>query len=128
MKKILIVDDELVLRIQIAEAIEQAGYEVGEADDGSAAHIELERARFDGAPYDAMVSDVDMPNDGIELTRNIRSPDYFPDLPVVLFTGRYNDHRITGMTAGATVVISKLDAQLRLQTAELVAWLKDNVK
>lgn len=127
-KKILVVDDEPALRLLIAHTVAQAGYEVCESDDGSTAQTELERARFAGTPYDAVVSDVDMPSDGIELVKNLRAPGNFPDMPVVLFTGRYKDHRVVGMNAGATIVMKKLDDQLRLQTTELVAWLKDNVK
>ena len=66
--RVLIVEDEAALSLQIARALEQAGYAVDRAADG-------ERADFLGHTerYDAIVLDLGLPKvDGLTLLRRWR--------------------------------------------------------
>lgn len=79
--KVLVVDDEAALRRLMARALEQAGHEVVQAEDGNAALVEVNRQQFD-----AILSDISMPGlDGVQLLREVRARDL--DVPVILLTG-----------------------------------------
>lgn len=79
--KLLVVDDEAPLRRLVSRALEKAGHEVVQAEDGQSALKEVERHTFD-----AVLSDIAMPGlDGVSLLRAIRERDL--DVPVVLLTG-----------------------------------------
>lgn len=81
MTRILVVDDEQLVRNLTVQVLERAGYEVVGAGDASLALDLLEQERFD-----LVVSDVVMPGlSGVELLNELR--DRRPDLPVLLMTG-----------------------------------------
>jgi DNA-binding NtrC family response regulator len=66
--KILIVDDEKIKRVTLAEDLRAQGYEVVAAADGQEAWEQLQ-----GGPFDVVVTDLKMPNlDGIELLKRIK--------------------------------------------------------
>jgi len=68
-KKILIVDDEVMIREIFREAFEAIGFVVHEASNGKNAFSKIQEI-----PFDCVLSDVRMPGgDGIELARNIHS-------------------------------------------------------
>lgn len=78
--RVLVVDDEDIVRRATARLLAAAGNVVVEADDGTAALQALEGERFD-----AILTDVAMPRmNGIELLRAIRQRDL--DVPVVFLT------------------------------------------
>lgn len=81
-KKMLVVDDEPVLREIIKEAFESAHFVVDEAENGREAFLLIQQKA-----YDCVLSDVRMPGgDGIELAKNIYVlPD--PKPKVFLVTG-----------------------------------------
>lgn len=84
MKKILVVDDEAIMRDLLTDYFEMMDYKVTSAKDGSVAWEILSEA----APgeFDLVVSDINMPKmGGIELFRNIRSK--YPEMPIILMTG-----------------------------------------
>lgn len=65
---ILVVDDDLLVRMVAEEALTRAGYNVALAENGRAAIKALEQTRFD-----LVVTDVLMPDtDGLELTREVK--------------------------------------------------------
>ncbi len=65
--RILIADDEEILRVNIREALEEAGHEVDEAGDGEAAF-----ARILERDYEVLVTDLRMPRlDGIGLLKRV---------------------------------------------------------
>jgi DNA-binding NtrC family response regulator len=79
--RVLLVDDERMLRRVLRRGLAQAGFEVVEACDGRAALELLRRERFD-----LVVSDVQMPvMDGLELLEAL--PTVQSDVPVVLMSG-----------------------------------------
>jgi len=80
MDKILIVDDELNMRLVLAAMLKREGYEVSSAADGAEALSILK-----AGPVAAVVTDLKMPNiDGMELLDRV-SADY-PDVPVIIIT------------------------------------------
>lgn len=80
---ILVVEDEVLPRLAIAESLRDGGYHVVEAGDGEEAEAVL-RA---GTMVDLVFSDVQLPGagDGFELARWIR--EQWPAIPVVLTSG-----------------------------------------
>ncbi|MBN2857806.1 MAG: response regulator [Candidatus Delongbacteria bacterium] len=84
MKKILVVDDEAIMRDLLTDYFEMMDYKVTSAKDGSVAWEILSGGKPD--EFDLVVSDINMPKmGGIELFRNIRSK--FPEMPIILMTG-----------------------------------------
>jgi len=82
-RRILVVEDEPVLRIVLADGLRAAGFAVVEAA-GAEDALSCLRA---GVPVDLVFSDVQMPGtlDGLALAHRIRCD--YPLLPVVLTSG-----------------------------------------
>lgn len=81
--RVLLVEDETLIRMILAEALADEGFEVLEAASGD------EAARVaEGAGFDLLLTDVQMPGrlDGVALARHLLQSR--PDLPVVYVTGR----------------------------------------
>ena len=89
-ERVLLVEDEPVVRNLVHRMLERNGYDVVEGDDGAAA---LEQARG-LAPIDLLLTDVVMPNmSGRELADRIR--EIHPET-LVLYTSGYTDTAIIG--------------------------------
>jgi putative nucleotidyltransferase with HDIG domain len=79
--RVLVVDDERLIRDVLASFLTMEGYEVETAEDGAVAIEELGRARFD-----VVVSDLKMPHvGGLDLLRRIAAS--WPDTLTVIMTG-----------------------------------------
>ncbi|MFQ5814986.1 MAG: response regulator [Candidatus Hydrothermarchaeaceae archaeon] len=79
--KILVVDDDKVVRVTIANILSKVGYEVDSADSGKAA-IEMTKAK----KYDVILLDVILPDlNGIEILGEITRTS--PSAEVVIITG-----------------------------------------
>jgi len=79
--RVLLVDDDDMVRTLCEHALQRAGFEVDAAADGAAALALFARHR-----YNAILSDIRMPGlDGIQFLGKIRALDL--DIPVVLMTG-----------------------------------------
>ncbi len=79
-KKILVVDDEKIMRDSIREALSVSGYDVICAEDGIAARDILNRQEFD-----IVLSDIKMPGmSGIELLKYVKQIN--PDTLVIIMT------------------------------------------
>ncbi len=79
--RILIVDDELVVRDSLGRWFESEGYEVGLASSGREALLAIQETR-----YDLALVDIKMPGmDGMELQQRLSQAD--PDLIIVIMTG-----------------------------------------
>jgi DNA-binding NtrC family response regulator len=80
MDKILIVDDELNMRLVLAAMLKREGYEVASAADGFEA-LQILKA----GPVAAVVTDLKMPRiDGMELLNRVSRE--YPDIPVIIIT------------------------------------------
>jgi DNA-binding NtrC family response regulator len=78
--RILVVDDEKIKRVTLADDLMAQGHDVVAAADGAEALKRLEQERFD-----VVVTDLKMPGiDGLELLRRIKGPS--PDVEVILMT------------------------------------------
>ena len=80
-KRLLIVDDALIMRKRIRDIAEEAGWEVaGEAKDGEEAIATYERVR-----PDLVTLDIIMPKmDGVEALKGVRAAD--PDARVIMIS------------------------------------------
>jgi EAL domain-containing protein (putative c-di-GMP-specific phosphodiesterase class I) len=80
-ERVLVVDDDDLLREVLTDILREAGLEVETASTGTEAV-----AKLDAGGTDVILSDVMMPGmDGIELLKRVRERDL--DVPVVLMTG-----------------------------------------
>lgn len=78
--KILVVDDELIMRDSLKEWIEEEGFYVDMAESGQEAMEKLGRET-----YHLMLTDIKMPGmDGVEVLQSAK--DQFPDLTVLMMT------------------------------------------
>lgn len=100
--RILIVEDEPKLLIQLADGIAAAGYAVDLADNGVDAHH-----LGDTEPYDAVVLDLGLPKmDGLSVLRRWRAASR--TMPVVILTARDSWHeKVAGIDAGADDYLAK---------------------
>ena len=97
--RILIVDDDQKVASLLTDILEQEGYEVVAASDGSGALEILDRFE-----PDVVISDVVMPViSGIELCRHIKKQPRTAGTPVLLISGLRNapEDSLEGLTAGA---------------------------
>jgi CheY-like chemotaxis protein len=83
MRRVLIVEDDHVLRTVVCGVLRNAGFTIEEAGDGIEALNQLQHGH---SPFDLVISDVEMPRlSGLELTHTLRSAGC--SIPVVLTSG-----------------------------------------
>ncbi len=83
-KKILVVDDEAIMRDLLTDFFEMMDYGVMSAKDGSVA-MEIITESQPGE-YSLIITDINMPKmGGIELFKSVKSKN--PDMPIILMTG-----------------------------------------
>lgn len=81
MARILIIDDDDLLRGVLAQALAHAGHEVVQASDGK---MGVDQVR--SAPVDLVITDMIMPGqEGVETISILRRE--WPDLPVIAMSG-----------------------------------------
>lgn len=100
--RVLLVEDEAVLRSQLKQMLEQAGYAVDEAGDGQTAlHLGATE------PYDAVVLDLGLPVlDGLTVLQRWRGQGL--SMPVLILTARDSWHeKVAGIDAGADDYLAK---------------------
>lgn len=100
--RILLVEDEALLRRQLRAALIEAGYAVDEADNGvDAQHLGATE------PYDAVVLDLGLPRlDGLTVLQRWRGAGR--TMPVLILTARDSWHeKVTGIDTGADDYLAK---------------------
>lgn len=116
--KVLIVEDELQLAMQLEEQLNSQGFIVDHAADGETGH-------FMGSTesYDAVVLDLGLPKlDGLTVLKRWRAEGLL--MPVIILTARSLLHeKIEGLNAGADDYLPK-----PFQVGELVARLQALVR
>lgn len=123
MAKILVADDEELIRQLVCDFLENAGHETLAAADGDAA-LKLFRENPDTA---LLILDIMMPGpDGWAVTREVRRQS---DVPIILLSARGQEFdQLTGFEAGADeyvtkpfspmVLVKRVEALLRRHIAE----------
>lgn len=103
-KTCLVVDDSAAMRQLLTLAMQDAGYEVLVAENGSDA-----LARVQGAKIDMVITDLNMPHmDGIDLIKLLRGmPDHKFTPIVMLTTEAQEEKKMEGKAAGASGWIVK---------------------
>ncbi len=117
MSRILVVDDDSVLRSILSDALREAGYDVDCACNGLQALTAIRKHR-----PDAMVLDVAMPiMDGPTLIRNLRDQTKWGAVPVVVISGQ-SEPEAVGARIGARACLAKpLDLRRLLACVEAIA-------
>lgn len=82
-KTVLVVEDEILIRIDTAESLRDAGFEVVEAEDGVEALAVMDRRN----DVDLIFTDINMPGaiDGLELARRVRKRN--PQIGLIVTSG-----------------------------------------
>ncbi len=100
--RILIVDDELVVRDSLEKWFDSEGYETGSACGGREALLAVQQKQ-----YDLALLDIKMPGmDGMELQKKLRDAD--PELTVIIMTGYASvETAVQALKTGAYDYITK---------------------
>ena len=115
-KKLLLVEDDEVLRRGLRAALEGSGYRVSEAE-GLEAGLHLFRTQ----KPDLVVLDVQLPDgSGLDICRKIRSGQSGPKTPVIMLTGKSElEEKGAGFAAGADQYLIK-----PVHPRELLMWVE----
>jgi two-component system chemotaxis response regulator CheY len=102
----LVVDDSKATRIIVRNILQQAGYEVREATNGSEALEELERFK---STETLVLADWNMPKmNGLELLKQIRARPELSHLKVIIVTTEARiEHMILALSEGADEYLMK---------------------
>lgn len=101
--KLLIVEDNPMIRELFAAALSDAGFSVIMADDGDKG---LELARCEQP--DLIITDVEMPNlDGIQMIQRLRQEFELQCTPVLVVSAQYAEVLATATAVGASEVMQK---------------------
>jgi CheY-like chemotaxis protein len=117
-RRVLVVDDDAVIRRILGAMLERGRFLVAYATDGEAAWREIQRHGID-----LVITDRSMPNlDGLQLLRRIRATPEYASLPVIMLTGSMQDDEGQEATQeGANAFLTKLlSAGTLLATVERV--------
>jgi CheY-like chemotaxis protein len=103
-RKVLIVDDEEVIRKLLRIHLAKLGYEVEEAADGDQALEQLGKDNFD-----LLICDILMPKkDGWEVIKEVKSNPRTKNLPVIVLTAKNEDSDMfKGYDLGANYYMTK---------------------
>ena len=103
-KRILIVDDEEVIRKFLKIHLNKAGYEVVEAEDGEKAIQKI----GEGKPH-LIICDVMMPNkNGWEVVQEVKTNPETSEIPIILLTAKNDDiDMFKGYELGANYYMTK---------------------
>lgn len=125
--RILVADDDSVIRHLVCSVVKSEGYEVVVAEDGrSAIKILQTDTNFKGAIFDMMMPHIQ----GLDIIRHMRTEKRFMRIPVMMITSEQDIH-LVGKTfaAGATLFLQKpfTTAQLKSMLHMLVSQSVDEV-
>ncbi len=99
----LLVEDDFLVRMALADALRDEGFEVIAVPDGDQA-----AAQIDGPDgFDLLLTDIEMPGtlDGIGVAIHARNRD--PGIPVVIVTGRPEGMRSVASLEPPTILLHK---------------------
>lgn len=112
MSRMLIIEDEELLRNLYSELLEMKGFHIQTAIDGKSALELLE----DNRKPDLILLDINMPEmDGIEFLKILKGNDKLKRIPVVLVTGVVQVEKISaGLDLGAVGYIEKANSPIEI--------------
>ena len=112
-KCVLLVEDEGLIRLTLAETLGDAGYTVVEAGTGDEACALLR----DKSEFDVLLTDIQMPGsaDGIDVARSFHA--LHPNRPVVFMTGRPDMLSRVGRLAPSETLLRKPFGSLQMLSA-----------
>ena len=92
-KTVLLVEDDTLLRMILAEALHDSGFGVVEAGDADEARNFLGR----GEPVDLVLTDINMPGsmNGIDLARWLKT--HLPQLKIMLTSGAHWSNKVASI-------------------------------
>ena len=101
----LIVDDSRTMRLVLKKILNEVGFEVSEAEDGSEALIRLKELDR----VDLMLVDWNMPvMDGLEFVRTVRQDNAYDEVPLMMVTTEDTmDRVVEALNAGANEYVMK---------------------
>jgi len=129
----LVLDDSMVARKLVSDALKKMGFKVIEAKDGLEGLKKLEEL-FDiytdrlESELKIIISDVEMPQmDGFHFAANVKEDDRFKEIPIV-FNSSISDHfsELRGKEAGGEAYLTKFDAAVFYK--EISNVLKSHIK
>jgi two-component system, OmpR family, response regulator RegX3 len=100
---IFLADDEVSVRDSVGYALEQEGFEVTPAVDGTDAE---EKLLSNGIPYDLLILDIMMPGrSGLDICRDVRARS---PVPIILLTAKDAEvDKVVGLEVGADDYVTK---------------------
>lgn len=104
-KKIMVVDDNALIRYSISRLLEDNGYAPVEAVDGEDALNKL----YGTDNISMVITDLNMPRlNGVDLTIRLRQDQVYKSMPVIMMSAEaYEDAKKSREMAGADELISK---------------------
>ena len=108
-KKLLIIDDEEMIREPLVESFEFEGFEVGSANDGEEGLVKA----IEMNP-DLILVDLTMPKmDGLTMINKLRENEVGKNIPVIIFTNTSDVEKINkAIESGANEFLIKADWKL----------------
>ena len=124
-KKILVIEDDDVMRELMRMTLEQNGYEVVTADDGVRGY---DTALF--LKPDLIITDIRMPGaDGIHVVRRVRDTDSLAETPILITTAFGTGSATFSLQLGANAFEPKpIDPQSLLSTVRRLLADRDSLK
>lgn len=114
-KKILVIDDDDLVRKSVQNLLSRAGYQVVSASDAVQAINEIRQQ-----PFDLIVSDIRMPKkNGVETVREIRSivNQYgIKDIPIIFITGYASESEDLKAELFGEIILKPFDLEHLLVT------------
>jgi DNA-binding response OmpR family regulator len=116
MKKILVVDDEAIIRDMVKARLEANGYEVATAVDGQDALDQVRKENPDLIILDLMLPKID----GYRVCGLLKADSRHRNIPIIMFTARAQDSDMQlGLAVGADAYITKpFDSKILLGKIE----------
>ncbi|WP_041406563.1 chemotaxis protein CheV [Shewanella loihica] len=109
---ILLVDDSMVARKQLSDALDSINIPYLVTSDGRDALSIMEEAAKEGRPVDLLVSDIEMPGlDGYELAFEVKNTPALADAYIILHTSLSSEISVSqAHQVGANEALTKFDA------------------
>lgn len=122
-KKVLVVDDEEIIRKVIKACLVKSDYKVKEAANGAQALEALDREDFD-----LLILDILMPmKNGWQVLLDLRSNPKTKDMPVIVLTGKNEDaDMFKGYELGASYYVAKPFSKAQLLYGLQLMFTKDS--